>query len=85
MQLWVSSENEVDPHSDGHKEFQDPCRHEWVETQSSIFKDSCSGSKINAEALPRLILTFFFVPDEKKALQTSMGREIIPRKRQSRT
>lgn len=62
-QVHISLENEGDPDYDSRKEFRDPCREEWAETLSFIFKDSCSresGSKINAEALPRLILTYIF-------------------------
>lgn len=64
-QLRLSLENEGDPHS----ELWDPCRQEWVETQSFIFKDGCNWG-VGVKSMRRLYLdsSLLFVLAEKKAL-----------------
>ena len=82
MQVWVSLENEGDPHYDSHKEFWEPCREEWVETPTFIFKDSCSrGVGIKSMQGLYLFSSLLFVHAEKtplcSLLHTSIVAEII--------
>lgn len=81
-QVWISLENEGDPRYDSHKEFWEPCREEWAETQSFIFKDSCSqGVGVKSMQGLYLVSSLLFVHAEKTALclllQASAAAEIM--------
>lgn len=78
-----------DPHYDSHKEFWEPCREEWVETPSFIFKDSCSrGDGIKSMQGLYLVSSLLFVHAEKTALcsllQASIAAEMMFRRTEHR-